>query len=65
MALALAKAGADVAVVARTEKSLAETASVIRDPGRRAMVLPCDVTKIESAEEAVEGVDIRKGRRIE
>lgn len=47
MAIALAEAGADVALVARTKEALQETAALIEHTGRRAAVLPCDVTSPE------------------
>jgi NAD(P)-dependent dehydrogenase (short-subunit alcohol dehydrogenase family) len=44
MALGLAGAGADVAVVGRTLGPLEETAAGVRAAGRRAVALPADVT---------------------
>jgi NAD(P)-dependent dehydrogenase (short-subunit alcohol dehydrogenase family) len=44
IALALAAAGADVALVARSDAALREVAGAIGDLGRRALVLPGDVT---------------------
>jgi len=44
IAVALAEAGADVALVARSEDGLAETASAITSVGRKAFVIPADVT---------------------
>jgi len=44
IAIALAEAGADVALVARSEDGLAETASAITALGRKAFVTPADVT---------------------
>jgi NAD(P)-dependent dehydrogenase (short-subunit alcohol dehydrogenase family) len=44
IAVALADAGADVALVARSADGLAETASGIEAVGRRAVVIPADVT---------------------
>jgi NAD(P)-dependent dehydrogenase (short-subunit alcohol dehydrogenase family) len=44
VAVAMAEAGADVALMARNEESLEQTADKIRSLGRRALVLPCDVT---------------------
>ncbi|MGJ5895779.1 SDR family NAD(P)-dependent oxidoreductase [Streptomyces sp. V2] len=52
-ALALAAAGADVAVLARREERLEDTAQGIRDLGRRALVLPCDVTDPAAVETAI------------
>lgn len=44
IAIGLAQAGADVAVAARTESDLEEVADRIRQLGRRALVVPTDVT---------------------
>jgi NAD(P)-dependent dehydrogenase (short-subunit alcohol dehydrogenase family) len=46
IAVALADAGADVALVARSEDGLAETASAITAIGRKAFVIPADVTSL-------------------
>ncbi|HEY4911663.1 MAG TPA: SDR family NAD(P)-dependent oxidoreductase, partial [Methylomirabilota bacterium] len=54
MALALAEAGADVAVAARSEAELAETAGAIEKLGRRAMAIPTDVTVYAQVEALVE-----------
>lgn len=43
MALALAEAGADVVLAARTEAAIEETAAAICALGRRALAVPCDV----------------------
>jgi NAD(P)-dependent dehydrogenase (short-subunit alcohol dehydrogenase family) len=48
IAVALAAAGADVALVARDAERLAETAAEIADLGREAVVLPADVTSQEA-----------------
>ena len=47
IAVALAEAGADVAVAARTQSDLDAAADEIRAHGRRALVVPCDVTRSE------------------
>ena len=44
IALALAEAGADVAVSARTEADLGALKAEIEGKGRRALAIPCDVT---------------------
>src|ERR1022692_3009595 len=44
IAVALAQAGADVAIVARTAEGLADTADDITAVGRKAIVIPADVT---------------------
>lgn len=46
MALALAEAGADVAVAARTVSALEEVAEEIRQRGRQSLALPTDVSKV-------------------
>lgn len=53
IAVALAEAGADVALVARSEDGLAETASAIAALGRKACVIPADVTSQEAVTGAV------------
>ena len=47
IALALAEAGADVAVSARSQAPLEELAGEIREMGRRSLAVPCDVTDPE------------------
>jgi NAD(P)-dependent dehydrogenase (short-subunit alcohol dehydrogenase family) len=54
MAVALAEAGADVALLARSKGDLEATAATIQARGRRALVLPTDVTVPAEAERAVE-----------
>src|SRR3989442_5441383 len=54
MALALAEAGADVALGARAEAELAETARGVERLGRKALILPTDVTAYEQVEALVE-----------
>jgi len=61
IAVALAGAGADLALVARSEDGLAETASDIAVLGRKAFVLPADVTSQQAVADvghagAVEGL---------
>jgi NAD(P)-dependent dehydrogenase (short-subunit alcohol dehydrogenase family) len=53
IAEAYAEAGADVALLARDAEKLAETAAAVQAHGRRAVVLPCDVTDIESVQASV------------
>lgn len=60
-----AAAGADVVLAARTESQLEEVAEDIRAEGRRALVVPCDVSKEENLHALMEataaefgGVDI-------
>ena len=54
MALALAEAGADVALAARAEAELAETARGVERLGRKALILPTDVTAYDQVEALVE-----------
>lgn len=53
MALGLAEAGADVALVARTKSSLEETASMIEKLGSKALVLQSDLSQSNEAERVV------------
>jgi len=53
IAEAYADAGADVALVARDAEKLAEVAAAIEAKGRKAVVLPCDVTDIEAVQASV------------
>lgn len=55
-ALAYAKAGADVALLARRYDKLQELKAVIESTGRKAFAVACDVTKEESVKEAMEAV---------
>ncbi|MCF2531862.1 SDR family NAD(P)-dependent oxidoreductase [Yinghuangia soli] len=52
VALAYAAAGADVALAARSADALAEVADEVKAAGRRALVLPCDVTDPAAVEAA-------------
>ena len=52
IAVALADAGADVALVARSADGLAETAATIVAAGRKACVLPTDVTSYDAVADA-------------
>lgn len=54
MAVALAEAGADLALLARSKGDLEETAASVRSLGRSALVLPTDVTSPAEVEGAVE-----------
>jgi NAD(P)-dependent dehydrogenase (short-subunit alcohol dehydrogenase family) len=53
MALALAEAGADIVVTARTEKEIQETSSQIKALGKKAKPKVCDVTKKSSVDRLV------------
>lgn len=54
IAVALAEHGADVAVAARTVDALEQTAKEIDALGRKALVVPCDVTSTEAVDESVQ-----------
>jgi len=53
-ALNLAKAGADVALIARDRERLEETASMVRALGRKAVVIIADITDRDAVDRAVE-----------
>jgi 2-deoxy-D-gluconate 3-dehydrogenase len=61
IAIALAEAGADVALVARSADGLADTAAAVTAVGRKAVVLPADVTSREAVDEAVAAAIERLG----
>src|SRR5260370_25077291 len=48
-ALALAQAGADVVISARTEDQLAKVAREVEAAGRRALVVPADLSDLHAA----------------
>lgn len=54
IAVALAEAGADVAIVARTESEIQESEKLIRSKGRRAISIPTDVTNKDQVVAMVE-----------
>ncbi|HVB26032.1 MAG TPA: SDR family NAD(P)-dependent oxidoreductase [Ktedonobacteraceae bacterium] len=51
IALALAEAGADVAITARTTADLEQLATDIRGMGRQSWLTPCDVTSVEQVQQ--------------
>ena len=53
IALAFAAQGCDVAVAARTEQQVAETAEEVRGLGRQALALACDVSCAQDVRHAV------------
>ncbi len=61
-ALALARAGADVAVSARTATEIDAVSSEVRRLGRRAIAVRCDVTRVQECDAAVESVVAELGR---
>jgi len=62
IAVGLAEAGADVVLAARTETDLEEVAELVRDRGRRALVVPTDVTEAAALERLVERTIAELGR---
>ena len=54
IAIGLAEAGADVVLAARTESDLDEVAGLVRASGRRALVVPTDVTDRVALERLVD-----------
>jgi 3-oxoacyl-[acyl-carrier protein] reductase len=62
IALALARCGAKVACVARSEEKLKETVDAIAAAGGTALALPCDVTKRESVDRVVDQVAEKWGK---
>lgn len=46
-AIALSQAGADIVLAARSVEGMRETAEIVRAAGRRALVIPTDVTRRE------------------
>ncbi|MEM3112491.1 MAG: SDR family oxidoreductase [Candidatus Anstonellales archaeon] len=57
MAIGIAAAGADVALVARSTKDLEKTAKRIEELGKKALVCPCDITKTEQIKEVYEIIE--------
>jgi NAD(P)-dependent dehydrogenase (short-subunit alcohol dehydrogenase family) len=53
IAVAFARAGADVAIAARTPEGLAATAKQINDLGRQAVEIPVDLSSQQAAEDVV------------
>jgi gluconate 5-dehydrogenase len=62
IAVGLAQFGADVALVARTESQLKETASEIEKLGRRVLIYPSDVSHKANVERIVNDVVAQWGR---
>jgi len=54
IALALAEAGADIAVVARTREQIEQTAEEVQKLGRKALAIPTDVTQENQVKRAVD-----------
>jgi len=62
LAIGLAEAGADVALLSRTEEDLKGTAAAIEGLGRQALVLPTDVTDREQVHMAITNVKSKWGK---
>jgi len=62
MALALAEAGCDIVAAARTRSQIDETAGLVRDGGRRCLVVPTDITDPASVAAMVESAIAEFGR---
>ena len=62
MAVTLASAGADVALTSRTLSDLEAAAAEVESHGRRALVLPADVTQAEQVDKLVAATVERFGR---
>jgi NAD(P)-dependent dehydrogenase (short-subunit alcohol dehydrogenase family) len=62
MALALAGAGADIALAARTEAELESAAEMIRAVGRKAFVLPTDISDVGAVRSMVREANDHFGR---
>lgn len=62
VAVALARAGADVALLGRRADPLERTADDVRSVGRRALAIPCDVTDPEAVSRSVARIGEELGR---
>jgi 7-alpha-hydroxysteroid dehydrogenase len=62
IAIGLAEAGADVVLAARTEADLHEVASQVSERGRRALVVPTDVTDQDALQQLVAATVEQFGR---
>lgn len=60
-ATAFAEAGADVVISARSEETLAEVTSVIEGLGRRAVAVPCDLSKLDNMQALVDAAGSELG----
>lgn len=56
MALALARQGADIAILARRAEKLEQVAKSIRQLGAQCLAVPCDVTSQESIQAAADSI---------
>src|SRR5256886_12002283 len=64
IALALAEAGADVALAARAKRDLEDTGALVQRAGRRALVAPTDVASYAEVE-ALIGRAVRELGRLD
>ncbi len=62
LALAFAEAGADLALIARSKDQLEIVAKEVRKKGRRALVVPCDVSSPSEVYKMSEAVEVEFGR---
>lgn len=62
IAIGLAEAGANVALLARTEEDLKETSSVIEKLGSKTLVLPTDVTNRDQVHKSISAVRSEWGK---
>ncbi|MBT2685881.1 glucose 1-dehydrogenase [Bacillus sp. ISL-37] len=62
IAIGLAEAGANVALLARTEEDLKETSSVIEKLGNKTLVLPTDVTNRDQVHKSISAVRTEWGK---
>ncbi|MGH3094950.1 MAG: SDR family NAD(P)-dependent oxidoreductase [Streptosporangiales bacterium] len=62
IAVALARSGADIAGLARSQDALADLGTQVKDLGRRFLAVPADVTEVEALDEVVGAVEEWGGR---
>lgn len=62
LAVGLAESGADVVLLSRTEIDLLETARLVEGTGRKAFIIPADVTKREEVHSAINAVIEKWGK---
>jgi 7-alpha-hydroxysteroid dehydrogenase len=62
IAIGLAQAGADLVLAARTQADLEDVAAIVEDTGRRALIVPTDVTDLGQLERLVDGAVAEFGR---
>jgi 2-deoxy-D-gluconate 3-dehydrogenase len=62
IAVGLAAAGADVAVIGRTPETLEEAAAAIRDHGRRALAVTADLLDVPAIARTIDGIVGELGR---